>query len=329
MRTYISIYWWHSNVDCSLIGWHKVKCDVCMKLAENSIFQRYGYVKNHLHLYVTNYYIFVFTVTLLCLTMCLSLSNAHTSWNTTFTSIVICHQFSTGAKDLFLSLCGSIKLISGKFPFWAGWLQSIGFSLHLLNLFLFHCQHKGFHIIIHLDDILVLICSKYADRRAQSFICFLLVFLGLHIIFSKSEHCHTQQFCFLGLYWSTVNMSVALFSDKVLEIWNLVTSLLQTQSVTVHQVMSFWGKTYICFKGYIQLFCLCHVIQSHMLNVYHLLAHLFCSVHLSFPALHQLQSLSQLHQGPITCNFLFLMGFLLQMQHPTIGPFIFCVTFIL
>ena len=47
-------------------------------------------------------YIFGFTGTLLLLTMCLSLVNENTSSNTTFRTIVICHQISTGPMDLFL-----------------------------------------------------------------------------------------------------------------------------------------------------------------------------------------------------------------------------------
>ena len=29
------------------------------------------------------------------------------------------------------------------------------------------CHHKGFHIVIYLDDIIVLICSKWAGQRAH------------------------------------------------------------------------------------------------------------------------------------------------------------------
>ena len=83
-------------------------------------------------------------------------------------------------------------------------------------------------------------------------------------------------------------MSVSLSSDKLLKIWQLATSLLQTQSVTVHQIMSFLGKTSFCASGNAQLHHLCHVIQSDMLNVYHSQPHLFCSFHLSFPPFCQL-----------------------------------------
>ena len=63
-------------------------------------------------------------------------------------------------------------------------------------LFLCHC--KGFCIIIYLDDILVLVYSKWAGMRAHMFLCSLLVRLGLHINFSKSDLCLPQTFCFLG-----------------------------------------------------------------------------------------------------------------------------------
>ena len=64
-------------------------------------------------------------------------------------------------------------------------------------LFLCHC--KVFHIVIYLDDIMVLVHSKWAGRRACSFLCSLLVRLGLHINFSKSDLSLTQMFCLLGV----------------------------------------------------------------------------------------------------------------------------------
>ena len=79
-------------------------------------------------------------------------------------------------------------------------------------LFLCHC--KGLHIVIYLDDILVLVCSKLAGKWAHLFLCSLLVHLGLHINFSKSDLHLSQSFTFLGLCWDTVCMSVSLPPDK-------------------------------------------------------------------------------------------------------------------
>ena len=61
-------------------------------------------------------------------------------------------------------------------------------------------QCKGFCIAIYLDDILVLVCSKVAGKRAQLFLFSLLVCLGLLINFSKIDLCLTQTFCFFGGY---------------------------------------------------------------------------------------------------------------------------------
>ena len=87
--------------------------------------------------------------------------------------------------------------------------------------------------------------------------------------------------------------------------------------ITIHQIMSFLGKTTFCAKWHEQLlskttFCakwheqlhlLCHVIQSEILNVYYSSPHLFCSFHLSLPALHQLWRLSQLQKIPVLLWF--------------------------
>ena len=63
--------------------------------------KQYKYFTNHLGLYVTNYYFSVFTVILFMLTMCFSFFNVNPSSNTAFTTIVVCHQISTGPIDLF------------------------------------------------------------------------------------------------------------------------------------------------------------------------------------------------------------------------------------
>ena len=100
---------------------------------------------------------------------------------------------------------------------------------------LFLCHHKGLHIVIYLDDILVLICSKWAGKRAHLLLCSLLVRLGLHINFSKSDLCLSQSFTFLGLCWDTVHMSVSLPLDKLADIQQLAFSLLHTPHVTVRK----------------------------------------------------------------------------------------------
>ena len=77
-------------------------CDVLYEICMRIPFSKqYRYVTNHLHLYVTNYYIFVCRVTLLLHSMYLSLVNVNTSSNATFTTIVTCHQIGTGPMEFF------------------------------------------------------------------------------------------------------------------------------------------------------------------------------------------------------------------------------------
>ena len=148
-------------------------------------------------------------------------------------------------------------------------------------LFLCHC--KGLCIIIYLDDILVLIHSKWVGKRAYLLLCSLLDHLGLHINFSKSDLHLSHTFSFLGLCWDTVCMSVSLPPDKLTGIQQLALSLLQTPHITVHKVVSFLGKANFSTNGHSQLHCLCSVIQSGMLHVYHSPKQLFSHVHFSFP----------------------------------------------
>ena len=88
----------------------------------------------------------------------------------------------------------------------------------LMKPILFLCHCKGLHIVIYFDDILVLICSKWAGKRAHFFLCSLLVCLGLHINFSKSDLHLSQSFTILELCWDTVPMSVSLPPDKLADI---------------------------------------------------------------------------------------------------------------
>ena len=173
----------------------------------------------------------------------------------------------------------------------------------LMKLILFLCHHKGLHIVIYLDDILVLVHSKQAGRRACLFLCSLWVCLGLHINFSKSDLHLSQSFTFLGLCWDTVCMSVSLPFDKLADIQQLALSLLHTPHVTVCKVMSFLGKANFCTNGHSQLLHLYCVIQSDMLSVYHSPTQLFLYVHFTFSSLHHLEWLAKLQKSPIPLHF--------------------------
>ena len=182
-------------------------------------------------------------------------------------------------------------------PFGLATAPRVFTSLTKPILFLCHC--KGLHFVIYVDDILVLVCSKWAGKRAHLFLCSLLVHLGLHIDFFKSDLHLSQSFTFLGLCWDTVHMSVSLPPDMLADIQQLALSLLRTPHVTVHNVMSFLGKANFCTNGHSQLWHLCHVIQRDMLSVYHSPTQLFSCVHFSLSSLHQLERLSNLQQSPL------------------------------
>ena len=64
-------------------------------------------------------------------------------------------------------------------PFGLSTAPRVFTSLTKPILFLCHC--KGFYIIICLDDILMLVCSKYAGKTAWSFLCPLWLHHGLQI----------------------------------------------------------------------------------------------------------------------------------------------------
>ena len=155
------------------------------------------------------------------------------------------------------------------------------------------------------------------------FLCSLLVCIGLHINFSKSGLHLTQTFCFLGLCWDTVHMSVSLPPDKLADIKQLVLSLLWAQHVTVCKVISFLGKANFCTSGHSQLQYLCHVIQSDMLCVYHSPTNLFSCVHFSLSSLCQLEWLAHLEQSPVPLQFPLLDVVIATDAMPTHWAFYF------
>ena len=66
-------------------------------------------------------------------------------------------------------------------PFWLATAPRVFMALTKPILFLCHC--KGFHTVIYLDDILVLVPSKWAGKKGCMFLCSSVVHLGLHINF--------------------------------------------------------------------------------------------------------------------------------------------------
>ena len=83
-------------------------------------------------------------------------------------------------------------------------------------------------------------------------------------------------FSFEGLCWDTVEMSVFLPSDKLIELQQLAHALLLRQTVMVCQVMFFFfGKSPLC-QWPCATSSVVQAIQSDMLNVKH------SHVHLSF-----------------------------------------------
>ena len=129
--------------------------------------------------------------------MCFNLVNATISWNTTFTTVVTCGQsaqvpwayFSFDLKDIFdillllnvtifffLIFYLAIQTLVEKGYAILGWLQPIGFSSMYLN------------------DILVL---ETCWEEAWTFLCILLVCLGLNIQFCNSEINLTWHFLFM------------------------------------------------------------------------------------------------------------------------------------
>ena len=125
----------------------------------------------------------------------------------------------------FLHFVGVMCLISGRF-YNLGLPQPLGFLYSSPNLF---CSF-AFAKVYVLSSIWMTSWSSFAlnrwGKRACLFLCSLLVRVGLNTNFSKSDFHLYQTFCFLGLCWDTVHISVSLPPDKLADIQQLALSLL-------------------------------------------------------------------------------------------------------
>ena len=127
------------------------------------------------------------------------------------------------AIAFYISFCKKTLSVEGFYKL--GKLQPLGFSLHLITNAV-TSQWKGFHVIIYLDDMLILTHSKCAGKRAQIFLYSWLVGLGIYINVSKSE-LHLSNFLFLRtMLGYSGHVSSSPF-DKHFEIQQLALSLLQ------------------------------------------------------------------------------------------------------
>ena len=109
-------------------------------------------------------------------------------------------------------------------PFWLAMAPRVCNSVTKPILFLY--LQKGLCDIIYLNDILILMCSRYAGKMVWTFLCSLLVYLGLYMNVSRCDLHLTQQFSCLGLCWDTVDMPVSLPPEKLIEIQQLALALL-------------------------------------------------------------------------------------------------------
>ena len=144
--------------------------------------------------------------------------------------------------------------------------------------------------------MLFLIHAKHVGQREQFFVLLIGLSQAVHWIIQVWALPHTVLLSGRTIFGYSGYVCISAICWTI-EIQQLALPLVQTQLVTVHQVMSFFGKANFCVYRHAQLHQLGHVIQRDMLNVLYSPAHLFCSLHLSFLAHFQLWRWSQLQQG--------------------------------
>ena len=138
----------------------------------------------------------------------------------------------------FYNLFGTIYHISGRF-YLLGWPRPLEFSQPSLNL---SCSFAVTRFSVLLSILMTswswFALSMQLTGLAHFCVPYWFTFDCI-LIFSSLTFASLKTFSFLGLCWDTAHMSVSLPPDKLADIQQLALSLLQTQPVTVHQVMSF------------------------------------------------------------------------------------------
>ena len=122
-----------------------------------------------------------------------------------------------------------------------GWLWPLGLSLHLLNPYCSFSNARIF-VLLFIQMIFWSSLTQHMLARSQSFLCSLLLCLGLHINFSKSELHLTQQTSFLYLCWDSVTMSLSLQSEKLIEIQQLPHSCYKCIPLQFIRICPFWER---------------------------------------------------------------------------------------
>ena len=105
----------------------------------------------------------------------------------------------------------------------------------------FLCQ-RGIRIIIYLDDILVLAPTFEQCLRDAQFVIDTLVKLGFYIKVEKCVFTPSQRFFFLGYLWDTLAMIALLPPEKLENIKELCTLVLESKWVTVKLLQSLFGR---------------------------------------------------------------------------------------
>ena len=104
-------------------------------------------------------------------------------------------------------------------------------------------RERGIHLIIYLDDLLILCDCPKALKIQVALIKDLFQSLGLLINEKKSQLIPTQEIVFLGLGVSTSQMEVSLPKEKLSQIQKEAKLLLSKTATTVQQVATFMGMT--------------------------------------------------------------------------------------
>ena len=100
----------------------------------------------------------------------------------------------------------------------------------------------GCHLIIHLDDMLILHQNREQLHQITQLICQLLEALGLMVNQKKSITNPTQELKFLGFQAGSISMNLSIPSEKMWKIRQDARRMLDCPQVTVREVARFVGK---------------------------------------------------------------------------------------
>lgn len=111
----------------------------------------------------------------------------------------------------------------------------------LTRVIIIHCRSLGLRLIIYLDDSLLLARPRHIAFQHRDLLVAMIQELGFIINWKKSDLNPRQDWKFIGLQWSSRDMSVSLPPNKLAQLHTAAKGLINSSNPVCRRVQRFLG----------------------------------------------------------------------------------------